>query len=146
MMTDPWAWSKFLHFLAFPIWMAGLWSLLRLYAGHHALPVGSDASARAKQAERWVLKTITTPAMVVAFVAGIVLIQTGVGWNPGGGWLHTKLTLLVLLGGVHGVVAADRKKFEADQRPRSPAIYGVILGVAVALFALIAFLAVFRPF
>ncbi|MFW5681051.1 MAG: CopD family protein, partial [Pseudomonadota bacterium] len=137
-MTDPWAWSKFLHFLAFPIWMAGLWSLLRMYAAHHALAVGSEASERAKQTERRVLKSITTPAMVLAFVAGVVLIQTGIGWNPGGGWLHTKLTLLVLLGGVHGLVAADAKKFAADQRPRSPGVYGALLAVSVALFAIIA--------
>ncbi|TVQ29822.1 MAG: TIGR00701 family protein [Geminicoccaceae bacterium] len=145
MMTDPWAWSKLLHFLGLTVWMAGLWGLLRLYAGHHALAVGSEASERAKATEQWVLKVVTTPAMVVTFVAGVVLIQTGVGWTPGG-WLHTKLTLLVLLGGVHGVMAADRKKFAADQRPRSPAIYHLLLAVSFVLFAAIAFLAVFRSF
>ncbi|MEO1093002.1 MAG: protoporphyrinogen oxidase HemJ [Pseudomonadota bacterium] len=144
-MTDVWLWSKAIHFMAFAAWMAGLWYLPRLYIYHSGVAAGSEASERFKVMERRLLKAITTPAMVVTFVAGVVLIQTGVGWNPGG-WLHAKLTLLLLMGAFHGVLAADLKKFARDERPRSAVTYRVLNEVPTVLFILIVLLAVFRPF
>lgn len=145
MLTDAWAWAKAIHFMAFAAWMAGLWYLPRLYVYHSQVAVGSDASEKFKVMERRLLKAITTPAMVVTFVAGVVLIQTGVGWNPGG-WLHLKLTLLALMAGFHGVMAADLKKFARDERPRSEVAYRALNEVPTVLFIVIVLLAVFRPF
>jgi len=144
-LTDVWAWSKALHFMAFAAWMAGLWYLPRLYVYHSTVAVGSEASERFKLMERRLLKAITTPAMVVTFAAGVVLIQTGVGWTAGG-WLHTKLLLLLLMGGFHGVMAADLKKFARDERPRSERAYRVLNEIPTVLFIAIVVLAVFRPF
>jgi putative membrane protein len=74
-----------------------------------------------------------------------VLIQTGVGWTPGG-WLHAKLLLLVLLGGFHGLLAADLRKFARDERPRSERTYRILNEIPTVLFILIVILATFRPF
>jgi putative membrane protein len=144
MMTDPWAWSKALHFMALAAWMAGLWYLPRLYIYHSQVVVGSEASEKFKVMERRLLKAITTPAMVVTFVAGLVLTTLGDHWTSG--WLHAKLTLLLLMGAIHGVFAADLKKFARDERPRSPFAYRVLNEVPTVLFVLIVILAVFRPF
>ena len=145
MLTDPWAWSKAIHFMAFAAWMAGLWYLPRLYVYHSQVAVGSEASEKFKLMERRLLKAITTPAMIVTFVAGIVLTQTGVGWTPGG-WFHTKLMLLLAMGAFHGVMAADLKKFARDERPRSELAYRALNEVPTVLFILIVLLAVLRPF
>lgn len=144
-MTDLWAWAKTLHFVALAVWFAGLWYLPRLYAQHASLAAGSEASELLKRMERRLLKLFTTPAMVVSFAAGIVLVQTGVGWTPGG-WLHTKLLLLVALGGFHGLMAADLKKFARDERPRSPVAYRALAEIPTVLVIAIVILAVFRPF
>ncbi len=144
-MTDVWAWSKAIHFMALAAWMAGLWYLPRLYIYHSAVPVGSEASETFKVMERRLLKAITTPAMVVTFGAGVVLVQTGVGWTAGG-WLHAKLLLLVFMGAFHGLLAADLKKFARDERPRSGLTYRVLNEVPTVLFIAIVILAVFRPF
>ena len=109
------------------------------------MAVGTDASEKFKVMERRLLKAITTPAMLVSFAAGIVLIQTGVGWTPGG-WLHTKLLLLALLAGFHGVMAADLKKFARDERPRSERAYRILNEIPTVLFIAIVILATFRPF
>ncbi len=144
-MTDLWAWAKTLHFVALAVWFAGLWYLPRLYAEHTTLAVGSEASEMLKVMERRLLKVFTTPAMVLSFAAGILLIQTGVGWTAGG-WLHTKLLLLAALGGFHGLMAADRKKFARDERPRSRTAYRALAEIPTVLVIAIVILAVFRPF
>jgi putative membrane protein len=144
-LTDVWAWSKAIHYFGFAAWLAGLWYLPRLYVYHSTVAVGTDASETFKVMERRLLKAITTPAMIVTFAAGIVLIQTGVGWTAGG-WLHTKLLLLVLLAGFHGVMAADLKKFARDERPRSERTYRILNEIPTVLFIAIVILAVFRPF
>jgi protoporphyrinogen IX oxidase len=144
MILDPWAWSKAIHYMAFAAWMAGLWYLPRLYVYHSQVAPGSDASEKFKVMERRLLKAITTPAMVVSFVAGLVLATTGNHWSSG--WFHAKLTLLLLMGGFHGLMAADLKKFARDERPRSEVAYRALNEVPTVLFIVIVLLAVFRPF
>ena len=85
-------WLKSLHIMAFTAWMAGMWYLPRLMVYHSTVPAESDTSETFKVMERRLLRAITTPAMIVALLAGIVLASVQGQW--GDGWLHGKLLLV----------------------------------------------------
>ena len=137
-------WLKSLHIMAFTAWMAGMWYLPRLMVYHAAVPAGSEASETFKIMERRLLKAITTPAMIVALLAGGILATIQAQWTEG--WLHGKLLLVVLLLACHGVLAAHVRRFQADERPRSATWYRVFNEAPTLLFIGIVLLAVLKPF
>ena len=137
-------WLKALHIMAFTAWMAGMFYLPRLLVYHSGTAVGSEASETFKVMERRLLKAITTPAMIAAVLAGVLLATLQGQWAEG--WLHGKLGLLVLLLGCHGILAAHVRRFQADERPRSATWYRVFNEVPTLLFIGIVLLAVLKPF
>jgi protoporphyrinogen IX oxidase len=137
-------WLKALHVMAFTAWMAGMWYLPRLMVYHAELPVGSPGAKTFTVMERRLLKAITTPAMIVTLVAGVALASVQGQW--GEGWLHGKLLLVVLMLGCHGVLAADVRRFAADERPKSAMWYRVFNEAPTVLFIGIVLLAVLKPF
>lgn len=137
-------WLKSLHIMAFTAWMAGMWYLPRLMVYHADSPRGSASSETFKVMERRLLRAITTPAMVVTLLAGILLASVQGQW--GEGWLHGKLLAVALMLACHGVLAAHVRRFQADERPRSAVWYRVFNEVPTALFIVIVLLAVLKPF
>ena len=140
-----WAlWLKALHIIALAAWMAGMWYLPRLMVYHVDTPIGSASSATFKIMERRLLKAITTPAMVVTLMAGLAVATLQRQWPEG--WLHAKLTLVLLLLACHGVLARQVRAFAADQRPHSAIWYRVLNEVPTVLLIGIVLLAVLKPF
>jgi putative membrane protein len=137
-------WLKALHIMAFTAWMAGMFYLPRLLVYHSGTQAGSEASETFKVMERRLLKAITTPAMIVTLLAGLVLATTQEQWTNG--WLHGKLLLVAFLLACHGLLAAHVRRFQADERPRSATWYRVFNEVPTLLFVGIVLLAVLKPF
>ena len=137
-------WLKSLHIMAFTAWMAGMWYLPRLMVYHSDLPRGSASSETFKVMERRLLKAITTPAMIVTLLAGILLASIQGQW--GEGWLHGKLLAVALMLACHGVLAAHVRRFQADERPRAAVWYRVFNEAPTVLFIAIVLLAVLKPF
>ena len=143
-MSDAYLWLLSLHIMAFAAWMAGLWYLPRLLVYHCDVEPGSPTSETFKVMERRLLRAITTPAMVVTFVLGIVLaFQYGV-WVEG--WLHAKFVLVCALAACHGLLARDVKAFAADRRPHGERWYRVFNEAPTLIFIGIVILVVFKPF
>ena len=133
-----------LHIIAFAAWMAGMWYLPRLLVYHADAPVGSEMSETFKVMERRLLRAIATPAMIITLLAGATL-ATGEGvWAQG--WLSAKLVLVLLLAGVHGLLASHTKRFGRDERPWSAKSYRILNEVPTVLFIVIVVLAVLKPF
>ncbi|MFO1074090.1 MAG: protoporphyrinogen oxidase HemJ [Geminicoccaceae bacterium] len=140
-----WAlWLKALHIIAFAAWMAGMWYLPRLMVYHVGTAAGSETSATLKVMERRLLRAITTPAMAVTLLAGLALATVQGQWVDG--WLHAKLTLVLLLLACHGILARQVRAFAADERPHSASWYRVLNEVPTVLFVGIVLLAVLKPF
>ena len=70
-------WLKALHIIAVISWMAGMLYLPRLFVYHADAPAGSEQSETFKVMERRLLKFIMTPAMIVTWLVGIVLVLQG---------------------------------------------------------------------
>ena len=73
-MSDLYSWFKAIHLIAVIFWMAGLLYLPRLFVYHHQSKVGGELEIKMIEAEAKLLKIIMTPAMLIAFVFGLVLI------------------------------------------------------------------------
>ena len=93
-------WIKALHVIAVISWMAGMLYLPRLFVYHCDAEVGSKQSETFKVMEWRLLKAIINPAMMVTWLAGIYLAWSGHWYTSG--WFHAKLTLVLILSGVHG--------------------------------------------
>ena len=95
--------------------------------------------------ERRLLRLIINPAMIAAFILGIMLYFI-VGKENMGAWFHAKAALLVLMFGVHGLLARYRKKFANGQNIHSAKFYRILNEVPTVLMILIVLLAVIKPF
>jgi putative membrane protein len=92
------------------------------------------------------LRFIINPAMIATFVFGTLLLLTPgiIDWSQG--WLHAKLTLVLLMGAFHGFLSRWRKDFAADRNTRSPRFYRQMNEIPTVLMILIVIMVVVRPF
>ena len=94
--------------------------------------------------ERRLLKAIMTPAMIVAWLAGLWLAWQG-GWHKSG-WFAAKFPLVIGMSGLHGLFAGYVKDFAADRNERPTRFYRAINEAPTVLMILIVILVVVKPF
>ena len=138
------SWLKSLHIIAVIAWMAGMLYLPRLFVYHCEAELGSKQSETFKVMERRLLTVIINPAMVATWVLGLWLAWDG-GWLLAG-WFHTKLVLVLLLSGIHGMFSRWVRDFAADRNRHSQKFYRIINEVPTLLMIGIVILAVVKPF
>jgi putative membrane protein len=138
-------WLKALHVIAVIAWMAGLLYLPRLFVYHADTRVGSDLSETFKVMERRLLRAIANPAMIAVFVFGGALAFAE-GIENLGGWFHVKVLLVLVLAGLHGLMARWRKEFERDERVHSARFFRIANEVPTVLMIAIVVLAIVKPF
>ncbi len=137
---------KAFHVIAVIAWMAGLLYLPRLFVYHAGAAKGSELSETFKVMEQRLLRFITTPAMIAAWVFGLWLALSGlIDWRADG-WFHLKLALVILLSAFHGLLAKWTKDFGMDRNTHSPRFYRIANEVPTILMIAIVILVVVRPF
>lgn len=144
-LADHYLWIKSLHIMAVISWMAGIFYLPRLYVYHADAEKGSELSETFKIMERKLLKVIMNPAMIAAWIFGLLMLHT----NPdlmSQGWMHAKLFLVLVMSGFHGYLARTRKVFLRDENKKSHKFYRKINEVPTLLMIVIVALAVTKPF
>lgn len=138
-------WVKSLHLVAVMSWLAGLFYLPRLFVYHADAPAGSELSETFKIMERKLLRIIMNPAMIIAWLAGLAMIWA----NPelmSQGWMHAKLTLVVIMTVFHHQLGVWRKNFLVDKNTRSHKFYRKVNEIPTILMILIVIFAVVEPF
>ena len=139
------AYIKAFHIIAVIAWMAGVLYLPRLFVYHAVSQAGSEQSETFKVMERRLLRFITTPAMIAAWIFGLILAFSVVNWGEAG-WFHAKLALVVILSGFTGLLAKWTKDFAADRNTRSQRFYRIANEVPTLLMIAVVILAVVKPF
>ena len=138
-------WVKALHIIAVMAWMAGMLYLPRLFVYHADSKIGSDKSETFKIMERRLLRIIINPAMGLAWVFGGLMLYA----NPDlfhHGWVHVKLTAVVLMTALHHLYVRWWKAFEKDEN-KHPAKYFRLWNEApTLLMVIIVLMAVAKPF
>lgn len=131
---------RYLHFLGMAFWVGS------------AVGVAIAAAAPAQweggiaQALRKVTVRVTTPAMLFSFVGGFgMLIPNFTTVYAKAGWMHGKLTLVILLAAATGVLTGKLRRWAAGEEVDAKT-FGRLAWVLSILGVLIVTLAVFKPF
>ncbi|MBC3906925.1 MULTISPECIES: CopD family protein [Undibacterium] len=138
-------WVKVLHILFVTSWFAGLFYMPRILVNlameNHAL-----TTERLLLMARKLYRFMTILA-VLALIFGLWLwLVYGIGKGPGNGWLHAKLTFVILLIGYHHACGSLLKKFEKGVNKRSHVWFRWFNEVPVILLLAILILVVVKPF
>lgn len=145
-MSDLYTWLKAFHLIAVIFWVAGLLLLPRLFVYHSGAEKGGELEAQMLIAEHRLLKIIMNPAMIVAFLLGLVLIGYRADQISGSFWLPLKLILVFSLIGYHGFLSKQRGLFAQGQRPKSEKFFRMINEIPSVITICVVILAVVEPF
>ncbi|MBN8443406.1 MAG: protoporphyrinogen oxidase HemJ [Thauera sp.] len=134
---------KSLHIIFVVSWFAGLFYLPRIFVNHAMV---SDAATieRLAMMERKLYRFVT-PIGILAVVLGLWL-WFGYPEVYGGGWLHAKTSLVVLLIVYHLYCGKLMRDFAAGRNTRSHVWFRVFNEIPVLILLVVVFLAVLKPF
>ena len=137
-------WLKALHVIAAISWMAGMLYLPRLFVYHTAAERGSVQSETFKVMEQRLLRAIINPAMIVTWVIGLWLAWRGYQFT--GGWLHSKIFLVVLMSALHGYFSKAARLFAEDRNEKSARHWRIMNEAPTVLMIFIVILVIVKPF
>jgi putative membrane protein len=139
-------WLKALHLIFMVTWFAGLFYLPRLFV-YHAMVDDTISQERFKVMERKLYWGIMTPGMILTLVFGIWML-VDYAWASFGhsGWLHVKLTLLVILVVYHIQCGRWLMDFKHDRNRRTHVYYRWMNEVPVLFLIGMILLATVKPF
>ncbi|HVK86667.1 MAG TPA: CopD family protein [Kofleriaceae bacterium] len=112
-MDPNYLWLKAAHLIALFLWIGGLFAIYWMLRLHAHAP--TDAHEKLTLMERSIALSADIAA-AVAIATGVLMIFRAPGGNllaqKGAGWLHIKLTVVVLgILPVHGILRGKIKKF-----------------------------------
>jgi putative membrane protein len=96
LLSSLYQWSKALHVISVIAWMAGLFYLPRLFVYHVEKAADDPALSEVYcEMERKLLRLIMNPAMIAAWVFGLMLVFTPgiVDWSSGWPWIKAAAVL-----------------------------------------------------
>ena len=136
---------KSLHLISVISWMAGLLYLPRIFVYHVENLKDKNTSLIFKTMERKLYFYIMTPAMILAWLFGLILIFS-LGFEVFFTlWIKLKLLLVILLTLYHFYLAKLLDDFKVDQNTKSSKFFRIINEVPTILLILIVFIVVFKP-
>tara|TARA_R110001592_G_scaffold322098_1_gene600955 strand:- start:2331 stop:2753 length:423 start_codon:yes stop_codon:yes gene_type:complete len=138
-------WLKAFHIIAMVCWFAALFYLPRLFV-YHAQASDSVSLERFKIMERKLFRGIGTPSMIATLILGGWLASYNLEAYLQSGWLHAKLSLIVILMAYHMYCGTLLKTFARDANTRSHVFYRWFNEFPVILLIAIVILVVVKPF
>ena len=140
-------WIKAFHIVMVASWFAGLFYLPRIFVNLAMVSPESVAEFERLLLMARKLLRFTTLLAVPALGLGLVLwLYYGIGLAPGNGWMHAKLTLVILAMAYHWQCAKVLRQFAAQQNKRSHVWYRWFNEAPVILLLAIVVLVVVKPF
>ena len=135
---------KSLHLIAIISWMAGLLYLPRIFV-YHSENKNEIITNVFKTMERKLFYYIMTPAMILSWFFGLILIHE-IGFDQLASlWLKLKLILVLFLSAYHFYLGSLLNKFKNNQNKKTSKFYRYINEIPTLLLILIVFLVVFKP-
>ena len=135
---------KSLHLIAVISWMAGLLYLPRIFV-YHSENNNEIITSVFKTMKRKLFYYIMTPAMVLSWLFGLILIHE-IGFDQLASlWLQLKLILVIILTGYHFYLGSLLNQFNLGQNRKSSKFYRYINEIPTLLLILIIFIVIFKP-
>ena len=136
---------KSLHLIAVISWMAGLLYLPRIFVYHVENLKNKNTSSIFKKMERKLYFYIMTPAMILSWIFGFILILTigiDVFFTL---WVKLKLLFVILLTIYHFYLSKLLKDFNLNRNTKSSKFFRILNEVPTILLILIVFIVIFKP-
>ena len=136
---------KSLHLISVISWMAGLLYLPRIFVYHSENNDDKKISDVFKVMEKKLYFYIMTPAMILSWIFGLLLIHS-VGFQQlGQTWMVLKTIFVIFLSLYHFYLGKTLNQFKFDQNTHSHKFYRVINEIPTILLILIVFVVIFKP-
>ncbi|MDA9728236.1 protoporphyrinogen oxidase HemJ [Candidatus Pelagibacter sp.] len=136
---------KSLHLISVISWMAGLLYLPRIFVYHAENNDEIKIKEVFKVMERKLYFYIMTPAMILSWIFGLLLIHS-IGFQQlGQNWMVLKIVFVLLLTLYHFYLGNILNQFKIDQNNRSHKFYRFINEIPTILLILIVFVVIFKP-
>ena len=136
---------KSLHLISVISWMAGLLYLPRIFVYHAENSSEKKTSEIFKTMERKLFFYIMTPAMILSWIFGVILIHS-IGFQQiGQTWMILKIIFVIILTLYHFYLGKILNQFKIDQNIHSHKFYRIINEIPTLLLILIVFVVVFKP-
>ena len=136
---------KSLHLISVISWMAGLLYLPRIFVYHaqnNSEPIISEVF---KVMEKKLFFYIMTPAMILSWLFGLLLIHE-IGFEQlGQTWMILKLAFVVLLTIYHFFLGSILNQFKLNLNEHSHKFFRYINEIPTILLILIIFVVIFKP-
>ena len=136
---------KSLHLISVISWMAGLLYLPRIFVYHAENSDDKKISDVFKIMEKKLYIYIMTPAMILSWIFGLLLIHS-IGFQQlGQTWMVLKIIFVILLTLYHFYLGKTLNQFKFDQNTHSHKFYRLINEIPTILLILIVFVVIFKP-
>ena len=136
---------KSLHLISVISWMVGLLYLPRIFVYHAENIEDKNISDVFKIMEKKLYFYIMTPAMILSWIFGLLLIHS-IGFQQlGQTWMILKVIFVVLLSLYHFYLGKILNQFRTEQNSHSHKFFRLINEIPTILLILIVFVVVFKP-
>ena len=136
---------KSLHLISVISWMAGLLYLPRIFVYHAENSFEFKTSEILKVMEKKLFYYIMTPAMLLSWLFGLLLIHS-IGFQQlGQTWMVLKLIFVIILTIYHLYLGNVVREFNLDNNKRSHKFYRYINEIPTLLLILIVFVVIYKP-
>ena len=136
---------KSIHLIAVISWMAGLLYLPRIFVYHSENIENINSSNIFKTMERKLFYYIMTPAMILSWIFGIILVFS-LGLEVFSAlWIQIKFFLVILLSIYHFYLGYCVGLFANNQNTNSSKFFRIINEIPTILLIFIVFIVIFKP-
>ena len=136
---------KSIHLIAVISWMAGLLYLPRIFVYHSENIKNMNSSNIFKIMEKKLFYYIMTPAMILSWIFGLILVFI-LGFSVFNElWIQLKLIFVILLTIYHFYLGKCVSNFVINQNNSSSKFYRIINEIPTILLIIIVFIVVFKP-
>ena len=136
---------KSLHLISVISWMAGLLYLPRIFVYHAENSDDRKISDVFKIMEKKLYFYIMTPAMILSWIFGLLLIHSIGLQQLGQTWMVLKIIFVIFLTLYHFYLGKTLNQFKLDQNTHSHKFYRLINEIPTILLILIVFVVIFKP-
>ena len=128
-------WLKVLHLIGAFCWIGGLAAVVVA-----AVSAEGKVTQPLAQAARGAALRVAVPGMALAWIGGLTMFALGLDTYLAAGWMHGKLTLVLIASGLSGVLTGRLRRAATGQDVSAGSIRG--LGVALVVTAALAIIMV----
>ena len=141
-MTNIYLFVKAIHIISFTAWMAGMFYLPRIFVYHSEKKLEKETYNKFLIMERKLIKIIMTPALLVTWLLGFVLILINGSIEF---WILIKIFFVILMSACHGFFIKCYKDFYNRKNKYNHKFFRIMNEAPTLLLVAIVFLVVFKP-